>query len=349
MTLLDRYLGAIFFRNLVLVLATLVGIYLLIDFIEKVDNFLEAGKTVALTGRYLLLKIPLICEQIMPVCLLLAVVISVGILSHDREILALHAGGISLVRIIAPLLTAVALISLLMTAAAQWLTPVAVSTTNRIWYEEVKNEKARGTVIRGMTFHQGKKGIYAFKRTTGKNHFRDFSYVARDRGERLTLFVAAREARWRKGKWDLKQVFIQRGTTAARYLKRMDLTLPDRPEEFFQPPYHLDEQPLSILFRQRNQDRAAALTLQKRLSYLFLGLPLTFLGLPMLVLLTRQRRTSLALALPASCVLAFIAWGGWSFSIAVAANSAYPPVIFAWSVHLACLILGIMLFRQVGR
>ncbi len=349
MTLLDRYLATIFLRNLALVLATLVGIYLLIDFIEKVDNFLEAGKSVALAGRYLLLKIPLICEQIMPVCLLLAVVISVGALSHNREILAMHCGGITLTRIIVPLLACVIAISLLVTAAAQWLTPTAVSTTNRIWYEEVKNEKARGTVIRGMTFHRGKNGIYSFKRLKQKNHFRDFSYVARDHGHRLSIFVSARKASWKDGSWLLSQVFVQNGDGEARYLEQMGITLPDHPDEFFQPPYHLEEQPLSTLFRDRVRDRGAALTLQKRLSYLFLGLPLVVLGLPLLILMIRRWQTSLALAIPASCVLAFIAWCRWSFSIAMAANYNASPFLFAWSAHLVCLTGGIFLFRQVGR
>ena len=349
MSLLDRYISSIFFKNLLLVLAALVGIYLLIDFIEKVDNFLEAGEGVAATGRYLLLKVPLISEQIMPVCLLLAVIITFGSLSHNREILAMQAGGIRLIRTIAPLVLAAVAICLLMAAAAQWLTPASTRATNRIWYEEVKNEKARGTVIRGLTFHRGSEGIYAFRRTGEKNLFRDFSYVSRDERGKMRLFIAAGEARWLGDRWLLTRLLIQEGDQRPHFLRQSELPLPDRPEDFFQPPYHLDEQSLSTLLAERGRDRGAALTLQKRLSYIFLGLPLIFLGLPLLILFIRRYNIGLAIAIPASCVLAFIAWGGWSFAIAAAAGRTLPPALFAWSIHLLCLSAGIFIFRWVER
>jgi len=348
MTLLDRYLAGIFARNLLLVLAALAGIYLLIDFIEKVDDFLEAGKSAFSCLHYLAFKLPLICEQIMPVCLLLAAVICVAVLSHNREILAMHACGITLARIIVPLMACVAAASLLTAAAAQWLTPAATATTNRIWYEEVKNEKARGTVIRGMTFHRGAEGIYAFRRTGDENLFTAFSYAARNPDNSIKVFLSARRARWDNGRWRLEDVFIEKEGADPLFLKNTVISLPDRPEEFFQPPYHLDEVPLSTLFAQKNRDRAAALTLQKRLSFLFLGIPLALVGLPLLILMIRRWNTGLAVAIPASCVLAFLAWGWWSFSIAMAASrTAAPPALFAWSAHAACLAAGLFLFAKV--
>ena len=49
MSLLDRYLLGQFWRNLLLVATALAAIYMLIDFFERVDNFLEAGKSIGLT------------------------------------------------------------------------------------------------------------------------------------------------------------------------------------------------------------------------------------------------------------------------------------------------------------
>nr|MDA8165772.1 LptF/LptG family permease [Desulfobacteraceae bacterium] len=72
MKLLDRYLLGQFLRNLALVLSSLVAVYLLVDFFDRIDNFLEHGKPLSLAIKYFLLKIPLIFDQIMPVCILLA-------------------------------------------------------------------------------------------------------------------------------------------------------------------------------------------------------------------------------------------------------------------------------------
>ena len=55
MILLERYLFKQFSRNVLLVLAGLVTIYLLIDFFEQIDNFIEARKSFGLATKYFLL------------------------------------------------------------------------------------------------------------------------------------------------------------------------------------------------------------------------------------------------------------------------------------------------------
>jgi len=100
MKLLDRYLMAQFAKNLALVLCSLVAIYLLVDFFERMDNFLEAKKTIGLAIKYLLLKLPFMYVQLIPVCILLAGVITLGILNQHFEFMALMASGISVLRFV---------------------------------------------------------------------------------------------------------------------------------------------------------------------------------------------------------------------------------------------------------
>ena len=89
MILLHRYILTHFFRNLGLILASFISIYLLIDFFEKIDNFLEKGKSFALIGQYFLLNIPFIIDMMSPVCILLAGVVTLGVLNHSNELIAL--------------------------------------------------------------------------------------------------------------------------------------------------------------------------------------------------------------------------------------------------------------------
>ena len=63
MNLLQRYIFGQFSRYFLMVVSSLMAIYLLVDFFEKMDNFSEAGKTTALALQYLLLKIPVIIQQ----------------------------------------------------------------------------------------------------------------------------------------------------------------------------------------------------------------------------------------------------------------------------------------------
>ena len=52
MILLDRYLFKQFAKNLLLVLAALLTIYLLIDFFERIDDFVERDKSLGLAAKY---------------------------------------------------------------------------------------------------------------------------------------------------------------------------------------------------------------------------------------------------------------------------------------------------------
>ena len=93
---LDIYIINQFLRNIATIMAALIAIYLLIDFVEKYDNFAEKGKPIGLVLKFFLLNIPFILDQMGPVCILLAGVITLGILNHSNELIALKASGIPL-------------------------------------------------------------------------------------------------------------------------------------------------------------------------------------------------------------------------------------------------------------
>ena len=122
----------------------LLAIYLLVDIFERLDNFIEAKKPLSLALKYFILKIPAIAEQLMPVCILLGGVITLGLLNHHYELIALKAGGINILRITAPLIGGGLLFTLLIMAGGQWLLPITNATVNRIWYEEVRDQTPKG-------------------------------------------------------------------------------------------------------------------------------------------------------------------------------------------------------------
>ncbi len=95
MTLLARYLTR---NNAFLIMCMLgagVGIYLLVDIFDRMDNFLEAGLGAGDIVMYFLYKIPMIISQILPAIFLLALVVQFCLMAKSRELTALNAGGIS--------------------------------------------------------------------------------------------------------------------------------------------------------------------------------------------------------------------------------------------------------------
>jgi lipopolysaccharide export LptBFGC system permease protein LptF len=87
--------------------------------------------------------------------------------------------------------------------------------------------------------------------------------------------------------------------------------------------------------------------LNRRLSFLLLGLPLLCLALPILLCFELGRASiNLAFAIPISAGLAFLVWGLWSGLQALVATTALPTVVASWSIHLLCVLGGGIVMYQ---
>lgn len=358
MKLLDRYLMAQFTRNLLLVLSSLIAIYLLVDFFERVDNFLAAGKSTGFTMKYLLFKIPTIFEQLIPVCILLAGVVTLGVLNRHYEFMALMAGGISVFRIIRPLLVAAGLATLFSVAVGQWLTPPTASETNRIWHEEVNRQVPRGVIRNNHIFFRGSDGIFSFTRPDpAKAEFHNFTFARFDEDQGLTMLLTAQQALWQGGNWhfqngQLKEI-APSGAVSVRNFTTLSHYFPEKPETFFLPPYKIKELSYSQLFREARRNNLpfseARLEFHQRFSYIFLGLPLLLLGIPVLLSVHKNRGRDLALAIPVSCGMAFAAWGAWSAGQSLVRAAVLPAGPASWSIHLLAAALGLFLIHRHNR
>ncbi|MFQ6758617.1 MAG: YjgP/YjgQ family permease [Deltaproteobacteria bacterium] len=358
MKLLDRYLMAQFAKNLALVICSLIAIYLLVDFFERMDNFLEAKKTIGLAIKYLLLKLPFMYVQLIPVCILLAGVITLGILNQHFEFMALMASGISVIRIIRPLLVAAALFTLLTLAIGQWVLPATTAATNRIWYEEVNKQIPKGIIRDGRTYFRGAKGIFSFVRPNpGKNEFLNFSFAAYDGERGLTTLLTAESATWADGAWQLtngqQKTRTDNGAFSVTLFQTLTPAFAEAPEEFFVPPYKIEEISYSKLLRQAMDSKAShqesLVEFHRRLSYAFLGIPLLLLGIPVLLAVHKTKGRDLALAIPVSCGLAFAAWGGWSATQSLAKTATLPPGIASWSIHVLTIGIGCFLLKKYNQ
>jgi lipopolysaccharide export system permease protein len=112
MTVLSRYISAIYFKILALTVSSFVAIYLIIDFLEKLRRFSHSHGNLQYIVLYFLYKIPAILNQIMPLAVLMSTLLTLNILSRSSEIIAMQSCGISLQRISKPLLVIAFILSI---------------------------------------------------------------------------------------------------------------------------------------------------------------------------------------------------------------------------------------------
>ena len=354
---LNRYITAQFTRNIVSLLAGFIAIYILIDFFEKIDNFTEKGKPMTLVLKFFLLNIPFIIEQMGPVCILLAGVITLGILNHSNELIALKASGIPLKKIVTPIIISGVIFSGLLLIMSQFILPKTVASTNKIWNEEVRGRVPLGIYRNGRYYYQSQNSFYSFLRTDPKkNQFLRFSYSTWNEDHQLTRLVAAGIAHWSNDSWTLFNGQVQTRTEDHSFktdiFSVQRFYFPHRPEDFFVPEYRSQELSLTGLFldatkqeTEAEKNRAWAV-FYGRIFYILLGLPLLLVGLPLLLMVYRKWGRDLSLAIPVSCGLAFGCWGIWGTLQSLAKASYLSPLLAASTVHMVIGLAGIYLLLR---
>ena len=359
MILLDRYIFKQFSKNLVLVMTALVTVYILIDFFERVDDFVENQKSLGLAAKYFALKIPLVMEQLSPIIILLGGIIVLGFLNHDGEILALKAVGIHTFRITFPITATAVVFSLLTLAFAEWIVPPTTANSNAILYEEVRQEKPKGIFRKNRFYYKDQQGFYSFeKHEQTENRFDSFIFTSWDENYSLDTLLTADSAFWNNGEWTFTNSRIKQKNADGHYqvtsYAESSFPLQVRPGDFFIPEYKITELSLSELFSLSRADRGprgneAGLKLLERISFIFLGIPLLMLGLPLVLIAHQKWGRDLSLAIPLSCGLAFGAWGGWSVLQSLAKAEVINPHLAAWTMHLLIAAIGTYLILQEDR
>jgi len=358
-TLLNRYLFKLFTKNLLLVLSGFCSIYLLVDFFERIDNFMEKNLPFSLAAKYFFLKTPLIVEQLMPVSIMLAGIIAIGLLHHNRELLSLQAAGISVARTIRPTVVAAFFFILLGLASSQWLVPATQSTVNRIWFQDVKNLFPTGILRSGLVYYRGSQGFYTMGLPSGedRNTFAPFSYVKWNKSFDFERLLVAQKAGWQNGAWLLSNGIEKRPAGDGQQIqafKEERVTLPEGPDVLLAPPYKEETMSLTNLYDQmfsgnQQERKNASLKLQEKISYIFLGIPLLLIGLPVLLVICRKMKKDLSLAIPISCLLSFIVWGIWGVLQSLAKTGYLPVFLAAWLIHMVFIASGIMSLRRLSR
>ena len=359
MILLDRYLFKQFTKIMVLVLTALVAIYLLIDFFERIDDFIQAQKPFSLAVKYFLLKIPLIIEQLIPITVLLGGVIALGLINHYGELIAIKAAGTSTFRITVPIMAAAVFFTLLTTSVSEWLVPPTTTITNKIMYEQVRRKKPNGILRNNRFFYKDLQGFYSFEKPgQNENLFDNFSFTGWDTTYTFQYMLTAEKASWHDGLWTFEECQIkeldEQGNYRISHLDTATLDLQANPADFFIPEYKINEMSLSGLFNQGRQDKSwrgneAHLKFLERFSFILLGIPLLMIGLPVMLIAHRRWGRDLSVAIPVSCGLAFGAWGLWGIMQSFAKAAIVNPYIAGLTVHVLIGSVGTYLILGEDR
>jgi LPS export ABC transporter permease LptG/LPS export ABC transporter permease LptF len=109
--LLDAYVVREFFWMFVVVLASFVMLMLVFTFFELVGDIVRNHIALATVGAYLFNLAPSMIYAITPLAILIAALVTFGVLNRNSEIVAMKATGISLYRLVVPVVSISAILA----------------------------------------------------------------------------------------------------------------------------------------------------------------------------------------------------------------------------------------------
>lgn len=145
MTLIDRYIIRQFLVTAFFALLAVTVVFVVIDAMEKLDNFIDQNATAGTIAQYYLFFIPEIIKLITPVAVLLASLFVTARLSAQNELVAMKSGGISLYRLMVPYLVVALVISAVSIYFNGWIVPLANKTKFNIERVYLKKDVISGS------------------------------------------------------------------------------------------------------------------------------------------------------------------------------------------------------------
>jgi lipopolysaccharide export system permease protein len=139
MRILTRYVAKAYLKMLFLCLGAFIGIYQVVDFMEKIARFTRSGGHWYHILLFFVAKTPEIVSQTAPLAVLMATLLTLGSLSMNSELTAMRSCGISLARISAPILGIALLVSIITLFLGELVLPR--SFAQRSYIQEVLIEK----------------------------------------------------------------------------------------------------------------------------------------------------------------------------------------------------------------
>ena len=123
--LLDSYVVREFFGMFLVVLGSFVMLMLVFTFFELVGDIIRNHVALGMVGDYLFNLAPSMIYTITPLAVLIAVLVTFGVLNRNSEIVAMKATGISLYRLVIPVISISAILAIALFVFDDYYLPAA--------------------------------------------------------------------------------------------------------------------------------------------------------------------------------------------------------------------------------
>ncbi|MBV9670565.1 MAG: LptF/LptG family permease, partial [Acidobacteriales bacterium] len=181
--ILDDYLLRSFVSFLTMILASFLLLMLVFTFFELLGDIFKNKVAFVVVAAYLVNVIPYLLYQLLPLCVLLAILVTLTILQRSNELTAMKATGISIYRAIIPMLVVAAVLAAALFAFDQLYLPAA-NRRQEALRNQIKGKPAQ------TVFRADHRWIFGQSEASGtyKIYYYDFFDPDRNQFANLNVF-----------------------------------------------------------------------------------------------------------------------------------------------------------------
>jgi len=353
MSIIDKLIIKELHKYLSIILLTVISIFLSVDFFEKYDNFVDAGLPLIKAVHYFSYKIPFIIVQIAPVGVLLTVLIVLGLMNKNNEIIALRSSGVSIYYLLKPVLYFAFIMSILLYSLANFVVPITISKANRIWLGDVKKETAVTSKQKNIWI-KDKRSISHIKYYNSKNKvISGISLYYFNSDFQLTKRVDAENGKFKNGAWIFYNLVEQKkvggeGNYKTTFFKERNEPFKFMPEDLKRVAKKSDEMSLTELLAYIKDIEAEGydatgyrVDLHGKIAFSFVCVIMCIVGTGISV--RRKTREDLSVSIAYGIGVIFLYWIFYSFSLSLGNGNILPPFVAAWVANLTFLCFAVFI------
>ncbi len=333
-----------------------LSIYLVVDFFEKIDNFLSVNLEKSIIIKYFLYKIPFIINQMIPVAVLISVIVLFCQMKKNNEITAVKTSGIHLTKFVSSIFLIGALITILMFALAEMIVPILSQKSNKIWTEKVENSGYSFFQESNHIWYKSKDAIYWIKHLDRKtNTIYDPTFYFFDESFQLIRRVDGLRGIWSGNSWRIENGIMQErnndGSYESKEFQHLYLEIPENPATFSRNIIRPEDMSFSqmknfaLKVKEEGYDNTRYMVdLYLKIAFPFICFIFIFIGIPVALLV---KKGGIPLAVTIGIGLCFVYMIMLGFFRTAGISGVLPPILSVWLPNLILFFIGVTFLMQI--
>jgi lipopolysaccharide export system permease protein len=354
---LHRYVIREYLNVFSLSLGSLILIYVVVLFFQKVNFFVKYNASFRIILLYLLYQVPQVVFQwTLPYSVLLATLLTLGTLSRHSEITAMKAGGVSLYRLTFPLFFIAILISLCAFLGSEYLVPHVNQKSRHLVSVRLKKEPS-SFFKNYKIWYRSDHHIFNIQLLDPKQKaLKGFTLYEFDDEFRCTQRIDAKEVKWIGEKWKFydgaTRDFDEGGAIRTTPFQELEVPLPETWVSFQGIERQSEEMSYTELrdYVQKIQSAGYDSTrylvdLYSKLSFPFLNLIMILIGVPFA--LKTGRSGGVALSIGISVMIGFAYGVVFYVFLTFGKSGVLSPFLSAWIPTILFGLAGIFTLMSI--